>query len=229
MNHIFFPLLCESLDVIHQDAAEAAGHLGQGTTVEVLDTGADYTRNAFGNCSAPNTPTGCRVVFAQDFTLNDDGALDAHGHGTNVSGIILGVAPDTRIAALDVFTGGLAYASDIIEGIDWIIANQAAYNIVAMNLSLGASNYSSECTNSWAASPFTNARAVGVTPVVASGNDASKSTLASPACTPGAVRVGATYDSAMGTMGWFNCTDNETQADLVTCFSNSASFLTLNP
>ncbi|MGB0127799.1 MAG: S8 family serine peptidase, partial [Rhodocyclaceae bacterium] len=50
---------------------------------------------------------------------------------------------------------------------------------------------------------------------------------ASPACTPGAVSVGAVYSGNFGGVGWGACTDSTTAADKVTCFSNSASFLSV--
>jgi len=220
--------LSQSLPLILQPNAASLGMIGKGTTIAIIDTGLDYTRSAFGSCSAPGVPNDCKVVFAQDFTASDDGQMDAHGHGTNVSGIALGVAPGAKIAALDVFSGSWAYASDIIAAIDWIIENQANYNIVSANLSLGSSSHNpSECINSWATIPFERLRSVGVIPVVASGNDANKSGLADPACAPGAVRVGAVYDDNFGALGWMTCSDAIAERSSVTCFSNSADFLTL--
>jgi subtilisin family serine protease len=170
------------------------------------------------------------VAVALDVAA-DDGSLDSGGHGTNVAGIVAGVAPGTRIAALDVFTGQGAYTSDIITGINWAINNKTSYNIVAMNLSLGVAGvkYTSECTGSWAATPFANARAAGIVPVVAAGNDGFTDGVAEPACAPGAVRVGAVYDTNVGGTYFpeFNCGDTTTAADKVACFSNSSSLLTL--
>lgn len=219
--------LIQSLPLISQPAAQSAGKMGVGTTVAVLDTGVNYTLSAFGSCSSPGVPSGCRVPFVQDFAPNDN-LLDANGHGTNVAAIAAAVAPDTSIAALDVFNGNFAYATDIIAAINWSIANRAAYNIVAMNLSLGdSSNNAGECSGSWATTPFANARAAGILPIVASGNDGYTNGLSGPACAPGAVRVGAVYDSNMGAIAWLACTDSTTAADRVTCFSNSAATLTL--
>jgi subtilisin family serine protease len=39
--------------------------------------------------------------------------------------------------------------------------------------------------------------------------------------------VGAVYDANVGRRAWTACTDDTTAADKVTCFSNSASFLTM--
>ena len=225
------PMLTESLPLIGQPAATAAGHTGAGTAVAVLDSGVDYTRAAFGSCSAPGEP-GCRVVVAQDFAT-DDGELDDDVlHGTNVAGIVAAVAPDTQILALDVFDGNGASGDDVIAAIDFSIANQATFNIRAMNLSLGDdSHFTSQCGaagNAFVAA-FSNARAAGILPVVATGNAAegTKVGVAFPACTPGAVTVGAVYDSDIGSLNAGGCRDDSTEADQVTCFSQRASFLTV--
>ncbi|GEM_PF-2226222 len=227
-NPKYRPFLSQSLALIEQPEVIANGLGGAGTTVAVLDTGVDYTNPAFGDCTAPGIPEGCKVVHAQDFGQND-GALDDHPrkHGTNVAGIVLGVAPDTQIAALDVFRSDLAYGSDILAAVNWAIENQAKYNIVALNLSLGGGRYNSICENSFFATAFAHARAVGIIPVIASGNNGYTDSIASPACAPGAVRVGAVYDQDRGAINWGRCRDDFITADTITCFTNRASFLTL--
>jgi hypothetical protein len=221
--------LKESLPLVHQPEVAALGDVGDGTAVAVLDTGVDYTNAAFGSCKSPGGT--CIVAFAQDFA-KDDKKRDADGHGTNVAGIVHGMAPHTKILALDVFAGSVAQDNDISQAIDWVVAHQADYNISAMNLSLGASRtyWNQECTGSSLAQSFADAAAVGVIPVVSSGNDAFqdgayKSGVAYPACTPGDVRVGAVYDSDVGSRSWGRralhnvCTDSTTAADKFTCFS----------
>jgi Ca2+-binding RTX toxin-like protein len=226
--------LTQSLPLINQPAAAGAGHTGAGTAVAVLDTGVDYTRAAFGSCPAPGP--GCKVVVAQDFAP-DDGLLDdpaAGRHGTNVPGIVVGVAPDTKILGLDVFNGLTSNTSTQIAAINFAISNQATYNIRAINMSLGSSeNYNtSACTSPVDArqTAFANARAAGILPVVASGNDAFANGsfhvgISRPACIPGALPVGAVYDSDVGGRSWGSgndrCIDPTTAADKITCFSQS--------
>lgn len=227
--------LTQSLPLINQPVAAAAGHTGAGTAVAVLDTGVDYTRAAFGGCAAPGP--GCKVVVARDFAP-DDGMLDdpaAGRHGTNVSGIVVGVAPDTRVLGLDVFKGLTSNASTQISAINFAIANQATYNIRAINMSLGSveSYQTAPCSNpsDGRVAAFANARAAGILPVVASGNDAFSNGsfhvgISRPACIPGALPVGAVYDSDVGGKIWGGslqdqCTDPTTSADMITCFSQS--------
>lgn len=222
--------LSESLPLINQPPVFDYGYTGAGSSVAVLDTGVDYTLAAFGSCAYPGDTPDCRVAHSEDIAP-DDGLLDSNGHGTNVAGIVAGVAPGADIVSLDVFDG--AYSSDaiLLSAIDWAIANQQTYNIVAANISLGnGTKYTSPCSSSLL-NPYVaavaNAKSAGILLVASAGNDAYIDGLSRPACTPDIVSVGAVYDSNVGGLAWTPCTDYTTRADMVTCFSNSADFLTL--
>ncbi|MEI7466218.1 MAG: S8 family serine peptidase [Burkholderiales bacterium] len=231
-------VLAESLPQIGQPAVVAAGYGGNGATVAVIDDGIDRAQAAFGGCSTVGVPASCRVVAEQTFATAP--GTDSR-HGTNVAAIVAGVAPQARIAALNVFedTGG-AYTSSILLAINWAIANRSTYGIVAINMSLGdASRNAAPCdlagSNPYL-TPISNARGAGIHVVVAAGNaghvnGAFSAGLASPACTPGAVSVGAVYDANVGGLTWGRspnqCTDTATQADQITCFSMSSTYLSL--
>ena len=221
----FEHFLTESLTLVRQPVAEADGKRGGGTSVAVLDTGVDYTHGAFGTCAQPGA-AGCKVTYAAD-TAPSDGVRDDDGHGTNVAAIVLGVAPSTKIIALDVFDGGYAYASAILAAIDWVIENRAARRIVAMNMSFGGGLFTSPCSTSVLALAIAAAKDAGVLSAVASGNSGSSTSISHPACAPAAISVGAVYDTSFGGVGYSSCTDATTRADAVTCFSNSASFLSM--
>ena len=229
-NRTYTPTLAQSLPLINQPAAAAAGQTGAGTSVAIIDTGVDYTNNAFGPCTAPGGT--CKVAYAQDFAPSD-GQRDDNGHGTNVAGIALGVAPGAKILALDVFTRNIlgqffASSNDIVAALQWVNTNRATYNIASANMSLGdGSSNTSQCgSNNPYLSVITALRGNGILVAIASGNDSYTNAIASPACTPGAISVGAVYDSNMGTINWGSCSDS-TAADRVTCWSNSASYLSL--
>jgi subtilisin family serine protease len=213
-----------NLSLIKQPEAAAAGKLGAGATVAVLDTGTDYKRAPF-NCNAAGE-AGCKVVYAGDFAPEDN-ALDANGHGTNVSGIVLAVAPGAQIAALDVFNGDSGWTSDILKAINWTIQNRAKYNIVALNLSLGGGSFTSACPTDPLAIAVDSARAAGILSAVASGNGGLTNAVSSPACGASAISVGAVHAANVGGLKWPVCADPTTAADKVACFSNSISFLTI--
>jgi len=220
-------LLAQSLPLIGQPSVASAGYRGSGTTIAVIDSGVDYTRSAFGNCTSPGNPTGCKVAVSLDIAPSDGTLDDTTLHGTNVAAIALGVAPDSRIAALDVFNGEFSNDSTVIAAVNWCIANRDLYNIVAMNISLGSGGSTRPCDSSPFATPFRTARQARILPVVAAGNDATSTEIKEPACVPGAVSVGAVYDSNVGPINWSSCTDSSTAADRVTCFSSAYSSLTL--
>lgn len=222
------PMLAQSLPLIGQPAVATATSAGSGTTIAVIDNGINYTNSAFGSCTAPGVPADCKVVASVDLGT---GTTDK-SHGTNVSAIALGVAPASRIAMLNAFSGTSAWSSDIIEAINWAIANRATYNIVAINMSLGESNFwinvACELNNVFL-TPVSNARNAGIAVIASAGNEAHKDGITRPACTPGVISVGAVYDANVGGLSWGSglCTDSTTTADKVACFSNSASILTL--
>jgi subtilisin family serine protease len=225
----------QSQTLIGQPVAAAAGLTGVGTTVLVIDSGANYTVSDLGSCSAPATPATCRIshaLYVNNFnTVVSDPtpvASASNDHGTNVAAIVAGVATKTRVAVVNIFgTNTTTTDAKILAAINWGIANQSTYNIRSLNLSLGDNVlHTSPCTSSNPyVSAFASALSAGIIPVAASGNNAFLNGVAGPACTPGALSVGAVYAANFGPVGWSNCSDSATAADKVVCFSNSASFL----
>ena len=226
----------ESITLVHADRTRAAGDRGEGTAVAVLDTGVDYRRAAFGRCTAPSQPSTCAVVEARDFAAGD-GALDDNGHGTNVAGIVRAVAPGATILAFDVFDGDQWTEPAIDAAIDEVMRRKAeGLNVVAMNMSLGVQLSASRtaCTEALGGGPnafaalFAQARAAGILPVVAAGNDAPLADgIGFPACTDGAISVGAVYDANSGLQPGNWCLDATSRTDAITCFSQRGPNLTL--
>lgn len=227
LNKAFHRVATANLNLVAQPAASAVGYNGAGSTVAVLDDGIDYTNAAFGGCTAPGTPASCLVSVSRNFGT---GSTDT-SHGTNVSAIVVGMAPAAKVAMLNVFSGTSAYSADILSALNWAFKYRSTYNIVAINMSLGdGSQNTSPCSsNNPYLTPVANARTAGITVVAAAGNDAYSNAISMPACTPGVVSVGAVYADSYGGFTWGNnlCTDYSPVADKVACFSDSASFLTL--
>jgi hypothetical protein len=221
----------DSRALVRQPEAAALGYQGQNTYVAVLDTGLDHTRADFGYCTAVATPASCRVAESWDFATND-GALDTGSyHGTNVAGIVAGIAPAAKLLSLDVFNGNSTNNILMNRAMQYLVQRRAdGLNIVAANLSIWTKGFATPgtCTDELG---FGTARQWGIVPVVISGNGGAKNGVSSPACMPGALTVGAVYDASLGSRGpWGdanNCVDSTTWADKITCFSNSGPNLSM--
>src|SRR5207302_4943739 len=128
--------------VIGADAVQSIyPYRGTGYTVAILDTGIDYHDTDLG----AGFGLGHRIVAGYDFINNDADPMDDNGHGTHLAGIIgssnatySGLAPNVNFIALKVLdsTGSGTFAN-VQRAINWVVANQSKYNIIAINMSLG--------------------------------------------------------------------------------------------
>ena len=184
------------------------------------------TNNTFlaGTCS--------KVIGGYDIENGDNDPIDDVGHGTHVAGIIagngtvIGMAPDARLVALKV--GATSISTDnIIAAIDWCVANVTKFNISAITMSLGGGLYSSYCDaeEPTLTTSINNAVSVGIFVDASSGNGGRNDAIASPACIQNVMSVGASYDANVSAQTWdlgagLHCTDDDTYADKVVCFTN---------
>jgi hypothetical protein len=228
------PTLEQSLTTIGQPAVKAAGHEGQGTYVAVLDTGVN---TALGPAYFP-----AGSIQASLDAAPNDGAADDHGHGTHVASTVVGVAPKAKLFVYDVFQKAAWPNCDPVGSIcnlspdtaqraaiqDVLTKKAAGWNIVAVSMSLGGGWNNAGCTDSLS---FGSLRAVGILPVVASGNyfhhpvtGAVTTGISSPACIPAAVAVGSSNDDASRSASWdlYRC-DSSLGVDTISSFSQTTS------
>jgi serine protease AprX len=173
---------------------------GQGVTVAVVDSGiADHPDFQSGG--------GSRIVAAINETAAAN-ANDDYGHGTHVAGILggngnqsgglySGVAPQVNLINVKVSNElGVATTSDLIDGLQWILDNKAAYNIKVVNISLNSTvpePYHTSALDAAVEILWFN----GIVVVVAAGNNGTGSgpvTLYPPANDPFVITVGAAED-----------------------------------
>jgi len=171
------------------------GIKGAGVRVAVLDTGIDPTHPEIAG----------RLVQQVSFIDGSD-TTDVYGHGTHVSGIVLGQGTsiftddngDNRILGIapqaDLFIGkvctdgGWCPEGSILSGIEWAVAN----GVKVINLSLGGGAFMTNCDSDTLAAKVNWASNQGVVVVAAAGNGAAQAPgVSTPGCASLAIAVGA--------------------------------------
>lgn len=203
------------------------GYTGTGYTIAVLDTGIDYTH--------PDLVSS--YVGGWDFVDDDADPMDLNGHGTHVAGIITsdhsiygGIAPDVNILSLRVLgASGSGSFGDVEDALQWVVANQEQYNIVAVNMSLGAGNFSFN-PYYFMEDELTALENKGVFIAASSGNsfytEGSSKGLGYPAISSNTVSVGAVWSKDFGSVSWGSGgRDYTTAADRITSFTQRSSAL----
>ena len=212
------PLVTEpgQLEVRAPEAWAQYGVTGHGVGVAVVDSGIYAHPDLAG-----------RVLASVDFTTSAttvaNGSGDPGGHGTHVAGLLAGdgsasggafagVAPGANLIDVRVIdANGSSSVSTVLAGLQWVLANRAAYNIKVVNLSLGAPEQSS-----YTQSPLSAAVEVlffaGINVIVSAGNNGpAGGTVAVPGDDPFVVTVGAVDDNGTSGVGddsaasWSSC------------------------
>ena len=164
---------------------------GKDVTIAVLDSG------FWG--SGKDSVKGRIVASADMLTGANKVDTDPFGHGTHVTSIAagsFGIAPQAKVVVVRAFdsNGGGSY-SDVIAGLEWIIANRVKYKIRVLNLSFGAqpqSNYWDDPLNQ----AVMRAWQAGIVVVAAAGNEGpDPMTIGVPGNVPYVITVGAQTDN----------------------------------
>jgi serine protease AprX len=184
---------------------------GKGVGVALIDSGVSPVTGLSGSGKVINGP---------DLSFESQAAnlrhMDTFGHGTHMAGIIagrdpnvvagneglairdqatfVGVAPDATVVNVKVAaTDGAVDVSQVIAGIDWVVAhrNDPGLNIRVLNLSFGTASLQDARLD-----PLSHAVEAawrkGIVVVVAVGNDGNTATrVTMPAANPYVLAVGA--------------------------------------
>ena len=160
---------------------------GAGYSVVVVDTG--WNTQFLGPDEAP--------IAEYDFYSDDPDAEVAtwNDHGSWVDQVVRTVADGVEIIHLKVFSddGGYATFGAVEQALDWVVANAEAYNVAAVNLSLGAGNVTSEVFTSLS-DEIAALDAIDVLTIVAAGNSGQDG-VQILAADPNAVAVSASDGS----------------------------------
>ncbi len=167
-------ILDTGLDVNHSAFANAPED-PRYTQDDVAQIVAEGELNATGDVSALYKSE--KIPFAYDYADKDNDVADSEGHGTHVTGSVgadsaalTGVAPDTQLMMMKVFSDTQSGASDT-----WILAaleDCVLLGVDAINMSLGSAagfTESDELTNQ----VYERVEAEGINLLCAAGNDTS--------------------------------------------------------
>jgi serine protease AprX len=234
------PPVSAALDVArqaaHQPPADVPESLlkGAGVTVAVVDSGValhpdirTLTAAVDFVASSSSTESSGDALLVPEPSLEGStyvGVGDPNGHGTHVAGIIVGdgtasagrrhagVAPEANLVSVRVLDDvGRGMSSDVLAGLDWILANKDVYGIRVVNISLGHPVYESPSQD-----PLVHAVDAlwdaGVVVVCSAGNAGRSGygTISSPCNSRKVITVGAVNDR--GTV--------DPSDDLVTTYSS---------
>jgi serine protease AprX len=183
------------------------GIKGQGVTVAVIDSGIASMPEFSVDPSLPEGLHVSRILTRLAFN-SDLKSSDNSGHGTHIAGILAGngaksagvyagIAPLANLISLNVSNSeGMAYESDTIAAMQWVLENKDQYNIRVVNLSVN-----SETAQSYHNSPLDAAAEIlwfnGIVVVVSAGNQDldGGGILFPPANDPFVITVGASDEN----------------------------------
>jgi len=206
-------LLDESVPAIGGDQVWTRyGFRGEGTTIAIVDTGIDAQHESLDDLDDDPETDDPKVIGFYDARSGQRGEkdpIDAHGHGSHVSGIAagtggpdatyVGMAPQAYLVGVLVGDGGGIAMADLLDGIDWVITNKDRFSIDVMSMSLGGVLVVPGATNdgsSAASQAADDAVEAGIVTTIAVGNGnlqvaAHAGSVSAPADSRRAITVGS--------------------------------------
>lgn len=178
-------------------------HANVPPSIAVIDTGttpalfgdrivAEYCVVESYTCA--NGKTSMEGTGASALPAFKDRALD---HGTQMLSIVAKVNPSAKLLPIRIVgvnpngNAGLYTLESVKMALDWVIANQARYNIAVVNISQG--RVFADCrVPAGMVEQIATLKARNVAVISATGNNSNKTAINSPACIADVVAVGAT-------------------------------------
>ena len=205
--------------------ARFASIKGAGQSIVVIDTGADLDHSLFGT-DLNLDGIADRIRFQYDFADRDADASDHNNHGSHVASIAAALAPQADLIILKVFKdSGSGSFADLEQALQWVYTNADAYNIAAVNLSLGDNlNWPVASSQYGIGDELAAIASRNIITAAAAGNGfysfGSVPGLSYPAADPSVISVGAVWGSGFGTRIFSNgAIDYSTAAGQIASFS----------
>lgn len=211
MNHV--------REQVHCEDAYRMGLTGKGVGVAVLDTGI-FRHRDFDD----------RIIGFADMVSHRSVPYDDCGHGSHICGIIggsgaasdgryRGMAPGCSLVVVKVLDRrGNGYASDVIEGISWILRQKERLGIRILNISVGSCGKRGMNENSALVKAVNRAWDAGLVVVVAAGNNGPKRmSITTPGISRKVITVGCSDDNTEVMVGGHRMVDYSGRGPTVAC------------
>lgn len=182
--------------IVYCNEAHERHCYGNGISVAILDSGI-YPHVDFGN----------RIVSFRDFVNHSREIYDDNGHGSHIAGIVgasgrashgkyCGMAPECSFFIGKVLDyEGNGNMADILDGIDWVIANRDRYHIRILNVSVGTTAKIQREEDYCLVEAVERAWEAGIVVVAAAGNNGPKeSSITIPGISRKIITVGCSDD-----------------------------------
>ncbi|MEO1456606.1 MAG: S8 family serine peptidase, partial [Pseudomonadota bacterium] len=145
-------------------APQAEDYTGAGFAIVVIDNGFSLAEDQES------------IVFSYDFTAENDpeaGVEAPFTHGSSVAETALREAPGADIIHLKVHEDQQSSLSpiDVVEALRWVVENGEAYNVAAVNMSIGLGPVPEETASPLFGDEFAALSEMGIVSVAAAGND----------------------------------------------------------
>ena len=167
-----------------------ATNLGNGVKIAVIDTGIDLKHPAF---TGAILTTEMWDYVGNDATPQEEGTLGfgAYGHGTNIAGIVLQIAPRAKILPLRVLgADGSGDVTKVAAAINYAVSK----GVQIINLSLGSDNKSSTVQKA-----IDRAASKGIFVIASSGNTGDQK-VTFPASVAFEDKISGSYSLSVGSV-----------------------------
>jgi hypothetical protein len=193
-------------DLVRATETWDLGYTGAGSVVAVIDTGFDASHSDFtgrvllevcASAVVEKCPNGEDVAEGPGMAAY----LPGGNHGTGVAGVVHQLAPDAEFIFITPMGSTVTSVGSTDAAYQWVIDNAEEYGIDALVMSYGATTSERKARNRGLEgqacfdaqaddADFATMQALGVVPVVASGNDGRLGWINAPSCLDHTVSVG---------------------------------------
>ena len=223
----------EGRAVTGSTTAAANGHTGAGVGVAMIDSNFDLLHPELGGSTTlPNSIVKGGYNFSTPGGPIHSQVFNDCYHGTGTASIVRRYATGCHLYTLVVFPN--AYDSTIASAINWCVTNKNGTGggspIKVISMSLGGGRYFAAVTSGTLHTACGTALSNGLLCFAAAGNDGWTDSMGSPAASTNCISVGSTWDVNGAPYSAFppaNCSDSSRSVDERTCYSDTASFLSI--